>query len=127
MPSELLKNLMTQATAGRLVLPDFQRDFVWKPSDVSKLLASLLNGYPIGGLLFMENPGIYGHRPLDGAKMVADESPGDTRLILDGQQRLRALELSSMALASVGIQAVITSITKSFSKILSLPTLTWRS
>src|SRR6516225_6484705 len=89
MPSELLKNLMEQAHQNRLVLPDFQRDFVWKPADVTKLLASLMNGYPIGGLLFMESPGIYGHRPLDGVVPNGNgPGNGDTRLILDGQQRL---------------------------------------
>jgi hypothetical protein len=79
---------MLQAEAGRLVLPNFQRDFVWKPSDVSKLLASLLNGYPVGGLLFMEDPGLYGCRPLDGASPDCSEPRPDTRLVLDGQQRL---------------------------------------
>jgi hypothetical protein len=89
MPSELLKNLMEQAHQNRLVLSDFQRDFVWKPADVTKLLASLMNGYPIGGLLFMESPGIYGHRPLDGVVPNGNgPGNGDTRLILDGQQRL---------------------------------------
>jgi len=89
MPSELLKNLMEQAHDCRLVLPDFQRDFVWKPQDVTKLLASLLNGYPIGGLLFMENPSLYGQRSLDGVPTPIDgQSKNDTRLVLDGQQRL---------------------------------------
>jgi uncharacterized protein with ParB-like and HNH nuclease domain len=89
MPSELLKNLLQQAGENRLVLPDFQRDFVWKPSDVTKLIASLLNGYPIGGLLLMENPGVYGQRPLDGVLAKQDEKTAtDTRIILDGQQRL---------------------------------------
>jgi hypothetical protein len=89
MPSELLKHLMEQAREVRLVLPDFQRDFVWKPTDVIKLLSSLLNGYPIGGLLVMENPGVYGQRPLDGViEGLAIGVSGDTRLILDGQQRL---------------------------------------
>jgi hypothetical protein len=89
MPSEPLKNLMEQASENRLVLPDFQRDFVWKPSDVTKLLASLLNGYPIGGLLFMESPGIYGQRPLDGVTLTQGRTTSsDTRLVLDGQQRL---------------------------------------
>jgi hypothetical protein len=80
---------MEQAREVRLVLPDFQRDFVWKPTDVIKLLSSLLNGYPIGGLLIMENPGVYGQRPLDGVVPVGvGTRHGDTRLILDGQQRL---------------------------------------
>lgn len=89
MPSELLKHLMEQAHDARLVLRDFQRDFVWKPSDVTKLLASLLNGYPVGGLLFMENPGLYGKHSLDGVVANREEkNPADSRLILDGQQRL---------------------------------------
>ena len=89
MPSELLKSLIEQASESRLVLPDFQRDFVWKPSDVTKLLASLLNGYPIGGLLFMESPEIYGQRPLDGVAVTQGQrAKTDTRLVLDGQQRL---------------------------------------
>ncbi|MGO9485886.1 MAG: DUF262 domain-containing protein [Rhodomicrobium sp.] len=89
MPSELLKNLLGQADANRLVLPDFQRDFVWKPADVTKLVASLLNRYPIGGLLFMESAGLYGQRPLDGVAPVDNSAfAGDSRLILDGQQRL---------------------------------------
>jgi hypothetical protein len=89
MPSELLKNLLQEASENRLVLPDFQRDFVWKPSDVTKLLASLLNGYPIGGLLLMQDPGVYGQRPLDGVLTTKDKNTtADTRIILDGQQRL---------------------------------------
>ena len=80
MPSELLKTLMEQANEGHLVLPDFQREFVWKTADVIKLLASLLDGYPIGGLLFMENPGAYGQRELDGAPLVPTTTNTETRL-----------------------------------------------
>lgn len=89
MASDLLKDLMKKADQRRLVLPDFQRDFVWKPSDVIKLLSSLLNGYPIGGLLFMENSGVYGFRLLDGVPGTVDrERAAEAILILDGQQRL---------------------------------------
>ncbi len=88
MPSELLKNLMKKAEDCDLVLPEFQRDFVWKPSDVIKLLTSVMNGYPIGGLLFMEsNSDNYGARPLDGVKKESPKGK-DVLLILDGQQRL---------------------------------------
>lgn len=89
MPSNLLKDLMRKAHEGELVLPDFQRDFVWKPGDVIKLLSSLFNGYPIGGLLFMESSGQYGYRSLDGvAPQENDRLHKDVILVLDGQQRL---------------------------------------
>ncbi len=86
MASESLKNLMDQAENCTVVLPDFQRDFVWKPSAVIKLITSIINNYPIGGLLLMENSGIYSYRKLDGVAEM--ESDGEVRLVLDGQQRL---------------------------------------
>ncbi|MGQ9760215.1 MAG: DUF262 domain-containing protein [Candidatus Methanomethylicaceae archaeon] len=38
---------------GKLVLPEFQRSFVWANSDIRSLLVSLLNGYFIGTLLYL--------------------------------------------------------------------------
>lgn len=87
MASESLQSIMETADRGQVVLPDFQRDFVWKPPDVIKLISSLLNRYPIGGLLLMENAGVYGFRPLDGAPDSSDPNK-EVILILDGQQRL---------------------------------------
>jgi hypothetical protein len=87
MPEVLLKDLMNDAHAGKLGLPEFQRDFVWKPASVIKLISSLFNKYPIGGLLLMEDEGIYESRPLDGAPEIQSQSSG-CNLVLDGQQRL---------------------------------------
>ena len=90
MPQLPLKELLDKAHNGKLVLPEFQREFVWKPSDVLKLLSSLLNNYPIGGLLFMENNAGYAYQSLDGAPDVTNstEANKDLVLILDGQQRI---------------------------------------
>jgi hypothetical protein len=86
MASEPLKSLLEKAHNCTLGLPEFQRDFVWKNSQVIKLIASLLNGYPIGGLLFMDDEKAYGFRPLDG---VPERDQSKERiLVLDGQQRL---------------------------------------
>jgi hypothetical protein len=39
----------------------------------------------------MENPALYGQRSLDGVPtLIAGQSKNDTRLILDGQQRLKS-------------------------------------
>jgi hypothetical protein len=64
--------------SGRWDLPDFQRAFVWRPSQVSDLADSLWRGYPIGYLLMWES-----------ARSAADGS----FLIADGQQRLTSLSL----------------------------------
>ena len=86
MATEPLKPLMEKAHKGGLGLPEFQRDFFWKTSQVVKLVTSLLNGYPIGGLLLMEDEKVYGFRPLDGAPLST--SADERLLVLDGQQRL---------------------------------------
>ena len=90
MATEQLKKVIADVHARRTVLPQFQRDFVWQPSAVVKLLVSLFNGYPVGSLLLMENNDNYEYRTIDG---VPDGSPvpaAETLLILDGQQRLTA-------------------------------------
>ena len=35
-----------------LVLPEFQREYVWTKDQAKKLMASLTREYPVGGLLF---------------------------------------------------------------------------
>lgn len=65
------------ATAGRWDVPEFQREFVWKPSQVCALADSLWRNYPIGPLLLWEpGTGVDGPAPV---------------WIADGQQRLTAL------------------------------------
>jgi hypothetical protein len=34
--------------SGAILLPQFQRDYVWKPIKIRNLLDSLLRGFPIG-------------------------------------------------------------------------------
>lgn len=71
-----------------LVLPEFQRDFVWKEEDVKKFIQSLYKNYPTGSLLIWKtlNP------PKLRGKHKDSESVY-TRVLLDGQQRLTTLYL----------------------------------
>jgi len=85
--------LVEQAHAGKLCLPEFQRDFIWTAEAVADLIRSILRGYYIGSLLLLrcdpQNPPfapIY----LRGAKGTYQE-PRPEWLILDGQQRLTSL------------------------------------
>jgi hypothetical protein len=90
MATEPLKSILADINSQKIVLPQFQRDFVWPPSSVIKLLTSLFNGYPIGSLLLMENNESYDYRPIDGVTGDRKPSEGETILVLDGQQRLTA-------------------------------------
>ncbi len=66
--------------AGRWDVPEFQRDFVWKPAQVCALADSLWRNYPIGALLLWE------------ARRVGSSEPPPL-WIADGQQRLTTLSL----------------------------------
>jgi len=70
-----------------LVLPEFQREFVWSKEQAKQLMVSLVKGYPVGSLLFWKTD-----QPPE-LKNV-DELPekfGTLQVILDGQQRLTTL------------------------------------
>lgn len=75
--------------AGRLGLPDFQRSFVWNPSQVAELLDSVARQWPIGSLLLLSGPQPFAFREIDSAPKL---NGNDLDLyILDGQQRVTAL------------------------------------
>lgn len=89
-----------------LVLPAFQREYVWKPEQVERLFDSLMKGYPINSMLFWKvGKDIKGnykfYKMLD--KYIENKQTHndvfDTSLkesfqaIIDGQQRLTSLNL----------------------------------
>ncbi len=83
-----LKEYLKDAHAGKLLIPKFQRDFVWEKSKMVALISSLLKGYPIGSFLLMENTGEYGGEVVEGANFEnKSEDISGQKLILDGQQR----------------------------------------
>lgn len=88
-----LVGLIEQAQEGKLCLPDFQRDFVWKRDEVADLLRSILRQYFIGSLLLLrcdpQNPP-FAPVLLRGAGLAYQE-PRPELLALDGQQRLTSL------------------------------------
>lgn len=72
-----------------LVLPQFQREFVWSKDQSKQLFVSLFHEYPIGALLFWKTD-----KPP--ALKNINEQPekiGTLEVILDGQQRLTTLYL----------------------------------
>lgn len=81
-----LKEILAQIDAGILVLPQFQRGFVWTRKQVRNLMESLYEDYPIGSMLVWKtkaDPVLL--------KGVQQASLGVNELLLDGQQRLTSL------------------------------------
>lgn len=48
--------LVRMLEGKKLLIPPFQREFVWEPEDVLTLWDSLYRFYPIGSLLCWESP-----------------------------------------------------------------------
>lgn len=82
--------LISQISRAEIKLPELQRDFVWKPTQVSQFLDSLYRGYPSGSLLFWETDEQPGER-----EMAIGEVPQPSwkapLYLIDGQQRLTSL------------------------------------
>ena len=84
-----IRELLDSIRKQDLVLPEFQREYVWKREQSKQLMVSLLKDYPVGGLLFWKTD-----EPPE-LKNIDDlpEKLGTIQVILDGQQRLTTLYL----------------------------------
>ena len=101
-----IKDTLDQISGGRFVLPAIQREFVWKPKQIYKFFDSLMQGYPFGTFLYwhveMENTSkikfyefMRDYHELNNRHCVPikDVPDGPLTAVLDGQQRLTALNI----------------------------------
>jgi hypothetical protein len=80
--TESLLDLLADIRRGVLALPDFQRDFVWRPVETKDLLHTVLNRWPAGSILLYEfSEGFLQPRPFVEAPPLAQPGPG--RLVLE--------------------------------------------
>src|ERR1700748_45556 len=81
-----LAAILYQIDSGSVLLPEFQRGYVWNRDQVRGLMRSLYRGYPVGGLLTWETQA-------DGSAVRGGlaSAQGVRVLILDGQQRVTSL------------------------------------
>lgn len=90
--------------AHELLLPSFQREYVWSPAQIENLFDSLMRGYPISSMLFWKVKGeakskykfyefitkfIQIYRTV--GESFSTDSLNDFHAVLDGQQRLTSL------------------------------------
>ena len=83
----LISEAVSEIRTQNLVLPEFQREYVWSREQAKQLLVSLTRKYPVGGLLFwktQEPPELKNVNKIP-------ETLGAVQVILDGQQRLTTL------------------------------------
>ena len=81
-----LAQLLGDIELGKLALPDIQRPFVWKKTDVRNLFDSMYQGFPVGSLMLWQAAQVESHHiGTDGKQRTP------TEFIIDGQQRLTGL------------------------------------
>lgn len=80
--NEKVNILLGWVQSGVVAIPEIQRPFVWKKSQVRDLIDSLYNGYPVGYIITWQNPSV---RLKDGT------SSHGKQILIDGQQRITAL------------------------------------
>ena len=82
--------LLERARLGELVLPRFQRSFVWEADRIQKLLCTVARNWPAGSILLASDLNGFAPQALEGMSHVSK----DPRYwVLDGQQRLTSLAL----------------------------------
>lgn len=102
-----LNALITRLKEGRFVIPDFQRDFEWRPWDIRDLIRSIFLDYYIGSLLLWKGKKenfealscevIYGFDNTTGQVPWNNGKGRPEYIVLDGQQRLTALYYTFVA------------------------------
>ena len=84
-----VKELVEMVASGELRLPEMQRRYVWKSTQIRDLLDSLYKGYPSGSILVWQTDK---EQPTRDLSVNQKESPfTGHKLLLDGQQRLTSL------------------------------------
>jgi len=84
-----IQALVADIRSGKLLLPELQRSYVWKSTQVRDFFNSLYHQYPSGQLLVWETDDLpYAHPVSVGGVAADDRWP---QLLLDGQQRLTSL------------------------------------
>ena len=105
-PAVPIAKILEGIHSSEYVLPAIQREFVWKTDQIEKLFDSLLRGYPIGAFLFWKVNAEqaakftfydfitdYHEKTSPHAKEKQIPNGHGATAILDGQQRLTALNI----------------------------------
>jgi hypothetical protein len=77
-----ISGLLGNIEAHDIAIPEIQRPFVWKKSQVRDLLDSLYKGYPTGYLIIWKSPNV---------KLKDGSMSSGKKILIDGQQRVTAL------------------------------------
>ena len=95
-----IKQLVEEFRAGRIVVPEFQREYVWRPSKAPRLIDSLYRGFPVSSLLLWRSTDEVRSRRRDPRPVQS----ATMNWLIDGQQRV--ITLSRTMYGDDGIDVV---------------------
>lgn len=90
-----VSQVLSDVRSDKIAIPELQRPFVWKTSQVRDLMDSLYNGYPVGYLITWQSVG---------AKLKGGQVAAHQQILIDGQQRVTALRAAIAGQPVVGRQ-----------------------
>jgi len=80
--NKTLDTIIGHINSGEIAIPEIQRPFVWKASQVRDLIDSLYRGYPAGYLIISQCPNM---------KLKDGSLSEGKKIMIDGQQRVTAM------------------------------------
>ena len=88
-----LQEIIGDIEKNKILLPDFQRKFVWTEEErQKKIVASILTKMPIGSILLLEsNPSDYSSKIIGCRTVNNGNTSTNVDFLLDGQQRITVL------------------------------------
>jgi hypothetical protein len=95
-----ISDILDLLKKGEWQIPQFQREFIWTPEQVKKLVNSFIKSYPIGLITTWDQPQGQPHTPGEPLKLQDGsefkdfiDNPSVIKLVLDGKQRLTTLAM----------------------------------
>ena len=92
-----VEDIMLNITNKKLVIPIFQRNYIWDHNKICSLLNSLYLNYPVGTLLFASHKEIVKTKNIVVEALASDKNGDESSMILDGQQRVTSLLMAYFA------------------------------
>ena len=88
-----IKELIKEADEGRIILPNFQREFTYERKVQKKLICSLLSGIPLGSILVLQGSktSFASRRIGRRSEHTVEAGYSSVSYLLDGQQRMSTL------------------------------------
>lgn len=88
-----IQTLISYIRNGEIAIPEIQRPFVWDSTKVRDLIDSLYSGFPVGYIIVWKNPDV---KLKDGTVSLGK------KILIDGQQRITALQAAIVGEFVVG-------------------------